>query len=416
MNRAVVLLTTIILIPFSNSICLSQSSTNTPYSYYGIGELEVINTSLFSGMGVAGFGLKSGNYINFNNPASYSGIDSLSFLFDFVATTAVSNFSSYNETYKVFNGSIKKLAFGFRIHPRWAMTLGLVPYSSVGYKINFQQTVEGTHDYFDVVCKGNGGLNKLFFGNSFKLGERLSVGINSSILTGSFQKSETYTYDQFDGYFQTTSKYKPKSSFVFDFGVQLSDTIGKNWRYSVGLTGGLNTKIKMYEFLAHESDTSYNTNDEFQNDISYWIPAYLGAGITLQSYKWTFVTDFRSQYWAQVKEKNNDNNLANSYFFATGVQYCPNRIMGRTLFKRMSYQLGAHFDQSYVILKSTRLNSYGLTMGVVIPLRSQGTNLGVSFDLGNKGVITKGLFKETYFRINLSISMGDIWFMKRRFE
>ena len=60
----------------------AQSGTNSPYSQFGLGDLATMAVGQNKGMGGVGYGFRKGNEVNPLNPASYSSIDSLTFIFD----------------------------------------------------------------------------------------------------------------------------------------------------------------------------------------------------------------------------------------------------------------------------------------------------------------------------------------------
>jgi hypothetical protein len=396
------------------SLCGSaQTSTYSPYSYYGIGELVNSDYGLYSGMGGIGYGIKSGQYINWMNPASYSGIDSLRFLFDLGANGYTSTLKSASESYAVVNGNLRKLTFGFRMQPRWAVSFGLVPYSNMGYRVNSKKQVEGTAgEYINITCNGDGGLSRVYFGNSFKLSQRVSVGINSSLLVGSISKTESYTVDNIDGSWEMTRQFKPRSTFYFDAGIQYSDSINTKWGYTFGFIGGNSTTIRIAEYVTTDADSVA----QFSKSYNFTIPSYLGVGLSISSNRWLFAADYRVQHWSRAESLNNSYRLTNSHHFAVGAQYTPDYPRRETLFKRMSYQVGAHYDRSYLQFGSNNIDILGVTAGVVIPMRNQRSSVAISVEAGRKGLVSRGLFRENYLQMNLSVCLGDIWFLKRRFE
>lgn len=64
------------------AVAFAQSGTNSPYSQYGLGVLSDQTSGFNRGMNGLGYGFREHNQVNFLNPASYSSIDSLSFIFD----------------------------------------------------------------------------------------------------------------------------------------------------------------------------------------------------------------------------------------------------------------------------------------------------------------------------------------------
>ncbi len=58
------------------------NNTNSPYTRYGLGQLAPQRPGNSSGMGGVAYALRNGINVNFTNPASYTAIDSLTFIFD----------------------------------------------------------------------------------------------------------------------------------------------------------------------------------------------------------------------------------------------------------------------------------------------------------------------------------------------
>ena len=63
-------------------VAMAQSSSNSPYTRYGFGELSDQQFGNGKAMGGISYGLRNGLQINAGNPASYTAVDSLTFIFD----------------------------------------------------------------------------------------------------------------------------------------------------------------------------------------------------------------------------------------------------------------------------------------------------------------------------------------------
>ena len=64
------------------TITMAQTSTNSPYTRYGLGELSDQHFGNSKAMGGIAYGLRNGSQVNAANPASYTAVDSLTFIFD----------------------------------------------------------------------------------------------------------------------------------------------------------------------------------------------------------------------------------------------------------------------------------------------------------------------------------------------
>ena len=157
----------------------AQTSVNSPYTRYGLGDLTNSAFANNIAMGGVGYALRNGNHINIMNPASYTAADSLSFKFDVGMGWNISNFKEGGYTNKAKNSTFDYIAMQFRLHPRIGFTLGFVPYSTVGY--NFSQTYSlenGNETTATNTFTGDGGLQQVFLGLGFKIFKNLSVGAN----------------------------------------------------------------------------------------------------------------------------------------------------------------------------------------------------------------------------------------------
>jgi len=162
----------------------AQNSTSSPLSIFGIGEIEPRDFSRTTGMGSVGIGLQSENYLNRRNPAGIAGIDTLRFILD--VSVAMKFSELFTSAYKGRNidFNFKSLAIGVRLSKKWTSSVGLSPYSNVGYQLNRQQQIPGTVDNVDHIFSGSGGINKFYWANAYELFRGFSLGVTSSYLFG----------------------------------------------------------------------------------------------------------------------------------------------------------------------------------------------------------------------------------------
>lgn len=144
-----------------------QNNTFSPYSRYGVGELNQTTFAHNAGMGGASIALKPDStipgyiFINSGNPAAYSLIKLTTL--EVGGTFINSNFSVQNSTLKKWGTNFAYGALGFPIRRRGGACFGIMPYSNVGYDLQSTETQLGignvTYKY-----NGSGGLNKAFIG------------------------------------------------------------------------------------------------------------------------------------------------------------------------------------------------------------------------------------------------------------
>ena len=88
----------------------AQSGTNSPYSQYGLGVLSDQTSGFNRGMNGVGLGFREHNQVNFINPASYSAVDSLSFIFDVGFSGQITNFNESGKKINAKNAELQKVS------------------------------------------------------------------------------------------------------------------------------------------------------------------------------------------------------------------------------------------------------------------------------------------------------------------
>ena len=111
----------------------AQSGTNSPYSQYGLGILSDQTSGFNRGMNGLGLGFREHNQVNYINPASYSSIDSLSFIFDAGISGQVTNFSESGVKKNANNSNFEYVVAGFRAARHLGVAFGIIPFTNVGY-------------------------------------------------------------------------------------------------------------------------------------------------------------------------------------------------------------------------------------------------------------------------------------------
>ena len=72
-----------LLVPFGAAAQTSSINAFSPFTMYGIGELNTPGTLPMRSMGGVGVAVRSGGVVNLLNPAAFSAAPQKTFLFDF---------------------------------------------------------------------------------------------------------------------------------------------------------------------------------------------------------------------------------------------------------------------------------------------------------------------------------------------
>lgn len=148
--------------------CFGQINTFSPYSRFGLGELNQTTFAHNQAMAGTCIALKPDSLfpimINTGNPASYSLIKFATF--EVGGNFIVSNFSSSTAKVNKWNTNFNYGSLGFPIRRNGGAAFGIIPYTNVGYNmqsINDEPNIGSvTYNY-----NGEGGFNKVFLGYGF---------------------------------------------------------------------------------------------------------------------------------------------------------------------------------------------------------------------------------------------------------
>lgn len=400
------------LLPFSIS---AENGMNSPYTRFGFGQLSTMETGTSKGMGGTGIGIQSSNQINLLNPASYAAVDTLTFLLDVGMSLSNTNLAESNVRMNSGNTSFDYLAMQFRLIPRLGFTLGLMPFSNIGY--NFSETkpdlgdengdITATNRYY-----GTGGLRKVTAGFGYSPFKRFSAGVNFSYVYGEIYH---YIYNQYnDTDISTYNKqYRADiSTYNIDFGVQYLFHLGKN-RFAVGATFQPGHIIDDEAYIIK----TISSNDTVSiTHLS--IPTTYGAGISYTyDNRLTIAADYSTQQCSMVNffgEKG-----ADCHRVSIGMEYIPEHIT-RNIFRRAHYRAGLHYATAhYTIGNKQGPSEYGATIGIGLPIMNRWNGksiINISGQYLHVRSNTPGMITENTLRLNIGLSFNETWFNKWRVE
>ncbi len=404
----------------------AQSSTNSPYTRFGFGDLSDQVFTSNAAMGGVGNALRSSRHINPMNPASYTSVDSLSFMFDIGFSMKSSNYEENGIKANARNSSFDYLAIQFRLHPRLGMAIGFTPYSTVGYNFSSTNSVSNSNSV-SVTNKytGNGGTNYVFAGLGYKILKNLSFGANIGYLYGSQEYSTTATLSN-NGDYTINYRNLNVKSYKLDLGLQYTQPLDKNNSITLGLTYGLGHKLSSTEVTGTQvtDGSSYSSTNEKTDYDGYGIPSTYGVGLAYQfKNNLTVCLDYTLQEWSKVKLSNVAGMYNNRSKIAAGVEYTPDHI-GRNFFKRISYRAGAYYNSPYIKIPndvngssfSDGAKEIGVTAGLGFPLSlfQRKTVLSITGQYVNLSPSNSNLMSENRFVLKIGLTLNEPWFMKWR--
>ena len=407
------------------SLCLflslasfAQEGTSSPYSFYGLGDVRFRGTVENRSMGGLSV-LSDSIHINLQNPAQLASLKLTTFAVAGTFTPTKMKTSTQEEKsqrttldYLAVGLPSKKFGFGF----------GLIPYSSVGYKIlNFATDTDPTTRRYT----GTGGINKAFFGMGYQITKKLSVGAD---LQYNFGNIETKSVNFIDGvqYGSREINRSEISGVNYNFGLAFQSKISKKLTLFSGLTytpqANLNLanerKVATIQFLTAGGERVVEEEDINVDDSKLKMPSKLTFGTAIgQVRKWMIGTEITFQGTSDLGNRFNDISNAtyeNSVRYTLGGYYIPKYTSYTSYLSKVTYRGGFRYENTGLLVFGQQINDYAMTLGFGLPLNGTFSNVNLGFEFGKRGTTNAGLIEENYTNVSLGFTFNDEWFRRRK--
>ena len=422
----------ILIAGFIIETTVAQTFVNSPYSYFGVGDLQDMTSVQNQGMGGLSIATRSDYSINLNNPAANSAFNPTSLVFDIGVQDQVNRLSSNGSSQTTNNVSFNYLAIGFPVTKKVGVFLGITPYSNVSYAITNVITVPEVGKAYSENYNGTGGLNRAVFGTAVKPFKNLSLGISGSYLFGSLNQTYRASFDSSQYSDTKITNNTTVGGLIFDLGLQYSLPVSEDMAFVFGAKYSnkfkINTTSNQLTTLTEpqsniNTDTVVNTTNQKGSIV---IPQSWGFGLSLiKNDKFVIGVEFTTQQWSQATTNGISDSLKNTFNVRFGVEYIPNAsamLKGEYL-KRVKYRFGFTYGQTYYNFLNQQVNKESLTLGLGLPLRTfkfkdnnYGPTFNISAEFGQIGTNSSNMISQDFMTIRFGIVIKDIWFEKSKIQ
>ena len=443
----------IIVIVITMACCqaYAQQGTASPYSFYGIGSLKFKGTVENRAMGGIGSYIDS-LHINLRNPASYAGKnikaspyndESRPVKFTVAGAFSSTELQSSNQSQNTNTSTFDYIAVSIPLG-RFGAGFGLMPFTSVGYKL---QDINTDEDRIDYRYEGEGGLNRVFLSLAYAFSDHLSIGVDANYNFGNVQNSAlNFIYDS-DGdlvQFQTRENNRSDlSGLNVNIGAVYKKKIANNLELSATATyapesslGSINARsistifVNVFgdEFVRQTIDVDlrniFDADGNSLDETDLTLPSRLSLGLGIgDTSRWFLGAEFVTQNTNVFENpifRTTNSSFENASSFAIGGFYLPQYNSFSSYFKRVVYRAGARFENTGLVVNGESINEFGISFGLGLPI---GTSMGgmfselnLGFEYGQRGTTNQNLIQESFFNINVSLSLSDRWFQKRKYN
>jgi len=405
-----------------------QKLVNSPYSRFILGSMEPTASFRSLGMGGVSVAMKDNTSVYFSNPASYSGVDTTSFVFDFGMDYSMNFLKDGNSSYFSDDMNFDHIIMSFPIKKGWGVATGVVPISNGYYKM-LNTVLANDPDYdpsigaYASTHKGEGGFNNFFVGTGVNITRNLSAGINMTVLFGEVQRTYNVDFADYTSMYHNYAVEKLQLDGInFDYGLQYKADLSNNYFFNAGvsLTGGKSFNSNFNQ-LAYKYSTygSIDTVFYVSNDSTKaFIPGTLRLGVAFgKKNKFTAGIDYISTKWSDSRIPGADGYAADTRSYLFGLEVIPEKYSNYNFMKRIEYRLGAHYGSNYLYIHEEQIKEYGASIGFGIPMRRSLSKTNIFFDWTHKyGSVSKGLTIENWLTMGASINLYDFWFVKRKYD
>lgn len=370
----------------------AQNTTSAPTSMYGLGEMNMNNGGKYNGLGNAGLALNRKGFLNSLNPACLTRTDSTTFLFDIGATASYSQYSMLGEKKSTGNGNLSRIALGFRLFPHWYTAVGMAPYSSMGYLIKSSQEIEGSPgNYISSLFEGNGGLCRFYLTNSFLIGQKLSIGANIGLVSGTVEQTESQEY-------ATLSTESGKKAFYADLGMHYQ----LNRKWAIAATYAFPSHVNQDNTLTYDNSSTDTGLEQNYRTYEQYLPQSIGGGVSYETHRWVLTGDYNWRQWSRNQSSNVSVKYIDQHQLNLGAIYVTRPEIIRP---SMEIMAGAGFSNSYIELSKGKMYNLDLNAGIAIPIRESILSIGINW---RKQLNTRSnLMQESRFTLNFNLTFGE---------
>ena len=439
------------LFPVAASAQTSSINAFSPYTMYGIGEVNTPGTLPMRSMGGVGVAMRSTGVVNLLNPAGFSAAPQKTFLFNF----GLEGQNYYNSqkvageakstAYNTFN--FHDIAFQMPVAKRLGLGFSLTPYSNVGYNMHSDELSSGVagnlgraqYQYY-----GDGDVTEAKAGIGWSPFKNFSIGaamqyywgnitrnykaVPTDIITGSGEYSTTTGIDTYD-----VSRIKAQ------FGVQWNAILNARRALTFGATydiGGL-LGPKSLKYVYIDNLLTSTVRNEEDTSLPLRLPRQIAAGVFYQTVSLRMGVDYVYQNWGDENSNFLESDGAgkgvtvayhNTNTVRVGLEVTPKPIDTRSYLNRIAYRVGFRYGDYYQTFGGSVVRQMAVTAGFGLPVKLFGrSSVDVGFEFGMRDPVKDkimlndnivGLVKNTYYKFSLGVSLfgEDDWFRRYKFK
>lgn len=412
----------------AGALSAQSNSDRSPYSRFGYGTLGMRQTATTRALGGIGAGLRDGLVVNPANPASYTAVDSMTFIMDLAVSLRGSHLAEGGNRDSRVLGNLDYATILFPVSRHIAVSAGITPFSTVGYRFGSLEKLQGdSQNNYRRTYLGQGSFSDLYLGVAGRIGG-FSLGVNGSYVFG-YTTQERQVYIGSEGasnpFYRTQLQLK---GFKADIGAQYQLDLDQKKGRSlvVGATFAPEIKLRStlidQHFLSAENSSQLvpESSDTITSRSLHHVPMSYSVGATYRHSESLLVgAGFTYMQWARAIGLAQDGATPRDlYRVGLGAEWIPDP-RGRGLFSRSRYRFGLSGANSYMLVPTSSgeqkgYNELTASVGIGMPLIDRRSLVNITVDYKYLTPQVTGMVREHSLGLTVGILFNENWFRKAR--
>jgi len=402
------------------SALFSQSTMNG----YGYGMFSQNDEAAILGSGSVGLLPSFKNDVSLSNPSTWHKLS-----FTYLNTSFESQSNKFGSSSSKNSGlasakliipSKQKISFGLTFKPLFSREITVVDST-------FDEFIFAGSDTLDYSRsnKTGGGSSMAQFAVGYKLTDTDDIGLGIDVIFGSSRSSQNLIIDSDDHLLQSRD-YFSGSLIEFYYTTRrfsFNDNplvLSLNYNFSLN---DIDVENESYQAFLDLNSNNYHDSQDYPNVAAALMPtnAIFKNEISISDFKAGVDYEFAERYHAQLEVQSWNNNGKN----ALSSSLYPGYIEGKSKInigflkfakpysaEKFHFRAGLSFSD-YDIKNLDNVKEVGLGLGVGIEFGLMRNQIDISYNLVNRDNIYN-VGSETVQSFNVGVSIGDLWFVKRR--
>jgi hypothetical protein len=391
---------------------------NSSYTRFGIGDIQYTYSARRLGMGGVNISIADIDFININNPATLYRLN----LTRFEVALKYGGEQLSNDNMKKFyaNTDFNGFTFGFPISSLYGIgaAIGIVPVSSVSYHVEdnllFNTNSEDSYSYS---FSGTGGISKIFIGSSYRTPLNVNIGASFDYYFGNLHYNSSVNFpnnSSYNAYYSRTYNPNGIGTTIGLLSPDLADVINAKNITDFRIGAAINYVANLNTDTILIASSSSKIDTLVQSTVKMKIPLRISSGISfILDNNYLFSVDYIYQPWSKFTFNGiKSNYLRNASKLSAGFEYRPSKEPGSSFWEQFLFRAGLSYEQTQYIINGEGINQYSISGGFSLPL-SYENSVDVGLEYAIRGTKKDGLYKENIYRLNVSLTLGDLWFVRR---